>query len=184
MTTLSSFMFLSLDGYYKGLNDDISWHRHGEEEGQFSADSLQSENALLFGRKTFEMMASFWPTEMAAQQFPDVAKGMNKAKKYVVSSTLKKVDWDNTEIISGDFVTQIKQLKQSSTNGITILGSGQLLTALANESLVDEYGIMIDPVAIGAGTSLFKGLTTPLQLQLTGTRTFKSGVVLHNYKAV
>ncbi len=184
MATLSSFMFLSLDGYYKGLNEDISWHHHGEEEGQFSADSLQSENALLFGRKTFEMMASFWPTEMAAQQFPEVAKGMNKAKKYVVSNIIQKTDWNNTEIISGDFITEIKKLKQNSTNGITILGSGQLLTALAAESLVDEYDIMIDPVAIGAGTSLFTGLTTPLQLQLTGTRTFKSGVVLHNYKAM
>jgi dihydrofolate reductase len=184
MATLSSFTFLSLDGYYKGLNEDISWHRHGEEEGQFSADSLQSENMLLFGRKTFEMMASFWPTEMAAQQFPDVAKGMNKAKKFVVSNTIQKVDWANTEIISGDFIRQIKKLKQNSTNGITILGSGQLLTALAAENLVDEYGIMIDPVAIGAGTSLFNGLDTPLQLQFTGTRTFKSGVVLHNYKAM
>ena len=84
MATLSSFTFLSLDGYYKGLNEDISWHRHGEEESQFSADSLQSGNILLFGRKTFEMMASFWPTEMAAQQFPDVAIGMNKSKKFSV----------------------------------------------------------------------------------------------------
>jgi dihydrofolate reductase len=184
MATFSSFTFLSLDGYYKGLNEDISWHRHGEEEAQFSADSLQSEDILLFGRKTFEMMASFWPTEMAAQQFPDVAKGMNKAKKLVVSNTLQTVDWSNTEIISGDFIAQIKQLKQTASNNITILGSGQLLTALAAENLVDEYSIMIDPVAIGAGSSLFKGLSTSLQLQLTGTRTFKSGVVLHNYKAM
>lgn len=184
MATLSSFTFLSLDGYYKGLNEDISWHRHGEEEGQFSVDSLQSENILLFGRKTFEMMASFWPTEMAAQQFPDVAKGMNKAKKLVVSNTIQKVNWSNTGIISGDFVAQLKQLKQNTSNNITILGSGQLLTALAAENLVDEYSIMIDPVAIGAGSSLFKGLAAPLQLQLTGTRMFKSGVVLHNYKAI
>ena len=130
------------------------------------------------------MMASFWPTEMAAQQFPDVAKGMNKAKKLVVSGTLKKADWKNTEIINGDIIEQIRQLKQNSTKDITILGSGQLLTALAAENLVDEYGIMIDPVAIGAGSSLFKGLATPLQLQLAGTRTFKSGVVLHNYKVM
>jgi dihydrofolate reductase len=75
-------------------------------------------------------------------------------------------------------------LKQNASNNITILGSGQLLTALAAENLVDEYGIMIDPVAIGAGVSLFNGLTTPLQLQTIGTRTFKSGVVLHNYKAI
>ena len=182
MATLSSFTFLSLDGYYKGLNDDISWHQHGEEEGQFSADSLQSGDILLFGRKTFELMASFWPTEMAAQQFPDVAKGMNDSKKIVVSGTLQKADWNNTEIIRGDIIEQIKQLKQNATKNITILGSGQLLTALAAENLIDEYGIMIDPVAIGAGTSLFQGLTTPLQLQLVSTRAFKSGVVLHNYK--
>ncbi|RXK58964.1 dihydrofolate reductase [Lacibacter luteus] len=182
MATLSSFTFLSLDGYYKGLNEDIGWHQHGEEEGQFSAESLQAGNILLFGRKTFEMMNAFWPTEMAAQQFPDVARGMNEAKKIVASDTLQKTDWNNTEIISGNIVEQIRQLKQNSAKNITILGSGQLLTALAAEDLIDEYSIMIDPVAIGAGTALFNGLTTPLQLQLISTRSFKSGVVLHNYK--
>lgn len=127
-------------------------------------------------------MVSFWPTEMATQQFPAVAKGMNEAKKIVVSGTLQKTDWNNTEIISGNIMEQLRQLKQNSTKDITILGSGQLLTALAAENLVDEYSIMIDPVAIGAGTPLFQGLITPLQLQLVSTRTFKSGVVLHNYR--
>ena len=87
-------------------------------------------------------------------------------------------------MISGDFIARIKQLKQNASNNITILGSGQLLTALAAENIVDEYSIMIDPVAIGAGSSLFKGLSTSLQLQLTDTRTFKRGVVLHNYKSI
>lgn len=182
MRTLSSFTFLSLDGYYKGVDEDISWHRHGEEEAKFSAESAQSNNILLFGRKTYEMMASFWPTPMASEQFPEVAKGMNDAKKIVVSKSLTKADWANTSIINGNLAEEIKQLKQTASNNITILGSGSIVTQLAAENLIDEYQLMIDPVAIGNGTPLFKGLTTPMNLQLKDSRIFKSGVLLLTYK--
>lgn len=181
MRTLSSFTFLSLDGYYKGMNEDISWHSHGAEEAEFSAESSGSGNILLFGRKTYEMMASFWPTAMAAEQFPEVAKNMNSAKKIVVSASLTKADWNNSSIMKGNLAEEIKKLKQTATNDITILGSGSIVTQLAAENLMDAYMLMIDPVAIGNGTALFKGLTTPLNLQLTGSRAFKSGVLLLTY---
>lgn len=83
MPTLSSFTFLSLDGYYKGINEDISWHSHGAEEAEFSAENSGSGNILLFGRKTYEMMASFWPTAMAAEQFTEVAKNMKQSSKEI-----------------------------------------------------------------------------------------------------
>lgn len=181
MCTLSSFTFLSLDGYYKGMNEDISWHQHGEEEAEFSAESSQSGNILLFGRKTFQMMASFWPTAMAAEQFPELVKNMNSAKKIVVSGNLTKADWNNSTIINGNLAEEIKKLKQTATNDITILGSGSIVTQLAAENLIDEYLLMIDPVAIVNGTPLFKGLTIPLNFQLTDSRIFKSGVVLLTY---
>ncbi len=183
MGKLTSFTFLSLDGYYKGLNEDISWHKHGEEEDRWSADNLKSENILLFGRKTYDHMASFWPTAMAAEMFPDVAEGMNKAEKIVFSTKLENADWANTQIIKNDLIGAVKNLKQNKIKDITILGSGNIITQLAEAKLIDEFSIMIDPVAIGKGTSIFRGMASNLSLKLTGTRTFKSGVVLLNYKS-
>ncbi len=182
MRKLSSFTFLSLDGYYKGENNDISWHKHGREESEFSAESLKAENTLIFGRLTYQMMASFWPTPTASESFPEVGKGMNKAEKLVFSRTFDSVEWNNTRIIKGDLIEEIKSLKNQSGNGLTILGSGSIVTQLAEKGLVDEFQIMIDPVAIGAGTPLFKGLKHPLDLKLVSSRTFKSGIVLNTYE--
>ncbi len=80
MCKLTSFTFLSLNGLYKGEHEDTSWHRHEEEEGKYSEESLESNNILLFGRSTYEMMYSFWPSPMAAKMYPKVAIGMNKAE--------------------------------------------------------------------------------------------------------
>ena len=90
MGKLSVFNFMTLNGYFKGLNDDIAWHKHGnEEEGEFAADGAQSDSIILFGRKTYEMMAGFWPTPDAIRNMPAVAEGMNKSEKIVFSRTLK-----------------------------------------------------------------------------------------------
>lgn len=182
MVKLSSFTFISLDGCYKGLDNDISWHRHGAEEGAFSADSLQAGNTLLFGRRTYEMMASFWPTPMAAEQFPAVAEGMNRAEKIVFSQTLTDPGWSNARVVTDGMIEEVQRLKAQSPKDLTLLGSGSVLTQLAEAGLVDEYAIMIDPVVLGRGTSLFEGLPHKLDLALTGSRVFSSGVVLLNYR--
>lgn len=184
MAKLSSFTFISLDGCYKGPDDDISWHRHGAEEGVFSAESLQAGNTLLFGRRTYEMMASFWPTPMAADQFPAVAEGMNRAEKIVFSRTLTDPGWSNTHVVADGMIEEVQRLKAQSPKDLTLLGSGNILTQLAGAGLVDEYAIMIDPVVLGRGTSLFEGLPHKLELELTGSRVFGSGVVLLNYRPV
>jgi dihydrofolate reductase len=181
MRKLSIFNFTTLNGFYKGLNEDINWHRHGGEESAFSEEGAQSGNTLLFGRVTYEMMASFWPTPMAHQSFPVVADGMNKTEKIVFSRTLKKAEWNNTKVISENIIEEVKKMKQSSGKGMTILGSGSILTQFAEHGLIDEYQFMIDPVALGDGTPIFKGLTNKLDLKLTSTKTFKSGVVLVCY---
>jgi len=182
MRKLSTFTFISLDGYYKGENNDISWHKHGQEEGEFSAESLKAENTLLFGRVTYEMMAGFWPSPMAFESFPDTAEGMNKAEKIVFSKTLNSVDWKNTKLAKGDVIEEVKTLKASPGNDLTILGSGSIVTQLAEQGLIDEFQIMIDPVAIGAGKPLFKNISQQLSLKLVNSRTFKSGVVLNSYQ--
>lgn len=181
MGKITAFNFITLNGFLNDANGDISWHRHGLEENQFASDSLESNNTLLFGRKTYEMMASYWPTQMALDNDPEIAKGMNNAHKVVFSSTLKTADWHNTQIISGDIVYWAKRQKTSQNRDMTILGSGNILTLLAQNGLIDEYMIMIDPVAIGSGNSIFKGIDQPLNLKFCDVQTFNSGVVLLKY---
>lgn len=185
MRTISAFNFLTINGYYKGINEDISWHIHGEEGNQYSIDQLQSGNILLFGRVTYEMMYSFWPTDMAYSLFPIVAEKMNAAEKIVVSNSLKSADWQNSRIISGDLISQISQLKNSPGKNISILGSGTLITALTDAGLIDHYDFLMDPLAIGNGTPIFQNIKNTLRLELTRTRVFeKSGSILLSYRKI
>lgn len=185
MRKINSFTFLSLNGFYKGVDEDTSWHNHGLEENQFSEEQLKSNNILLFGRSTYEMMYNFWPTPMAHDMFPIVAKKMNESEKIVISNSLKKVKWKNTRILSGDIVSQIRKLKTIQNKNLTILGSGSIVTLLSDAGLIDEYQIMIDPVALGDGSTIFKGIKHKLNLKLINTRVFKnSGTVLLTYKKI
>lgn len=182
MGKLSVFNFVSLDGYYKDANNSTDWHQHGgKEEGEFSDEGAQSGSILIFGRKTYKMMAGFWPTPMAYEMFPTVADGMNKSEKIVFSKTLKKVDWTNTKLVKGNLVNAIKKLKAGEKD-MTILGSGSIVTQLADAGLIDTYMFMVDPIAIGKGTSIFKGMKRQLNLKLVSSRPFKSGVVLNQYE--
>jgi dihydrofolate reductase len=183
MAKLTSFTFLSLNGYYKGENEDTGWHRHGEEEVKYSEQSLKSQNILLLGRTTYEMMYSFWPSAMAAHLFPAVAMGMNKAEKIVFSNTIKAAHWQNTTIMNGNIVQQIKKLKLTQEKDLTILGSGSIVGQFSDARLIDQYQLMIDPVAIGQGTTLFSGTKNKLNLKLISSKVFKSsGVVLLTYE--
>ena len=184
MRKLNVFNFITLNGYYKGRNGDLSWHKHGGEEGEYSKEGLAANNILLFGRVTYEMMASYWPTPMAKENDPEVAEGMNKAEKIVFSKTLKKADWSNTKVIKENIIEEIKKLKQESGKNMTILGSGSIVTQFADNGLIDEYEFMLDPVALGDGTPIFKNISHNLELKLTGTRTFKSGVILLSYQSI
>lgn len=183
MRKINSFTFISINGFFKGLHEDISWHQHGDEENQYSVESLEAANILLFGRKTYEMMYSFWHSPMAAELYPEVAEGMNKAEKIVFSNTLQSVEWQNTKVIGGNIIEQIKKIKETEGKDMTILGSGSILTQFSNASLIDIYDIMIDPVAIGQGQQIFSGSNNKIDLKLISTRELKSsGVILIKYE--
>jgi dihydrofolate reductase len=181
MGKLIAYNFTTLNGYYKGPENDISWHRHGAEEGAFASDNLEARATLLFGRVTYEMMAGWWPSSMAMESMPDVAKGMNESEKIVFSTTLDSADWENTTLISGDLIEEVRKLKAIPGKVMTILGSGSIIAQLADAGQIDEYQFMIDPVALGDGTPSFKGLTRKLDLKLMDVRKFDSGVVLLSY---
>jgi len=182
MGKLSVFNFVTLNGFFEGPNRDIGWHRHGAEENEYAAEGLASENTLLFGRVTYEMMASYWPTPMAIKNDPTVAEGMNKGDKIVFSRTLKKTEWINTRLVKHDIVEEVRKIKLTHEKDMTILGSGSIVTLFAEHGLIDQYQIMVDPVVLGDGTPLFKGISHKLDLKLTNTRTFRSGVVMLSYE--
>jgi len=184
MRKLTVFNFVTLNGYFEGPKRDISWHRHGAEENAYAAEGLKSGSTLLFGRVTYELMASYWPTPGAIKNDPIVAKGMNNADKIVFSRTLKKVEWNNTRVVRDNIVEEIKKMKQHPGKDMTLLGSGSIVIQFAEQGLIDEYQIMVDPVVLGRGTPMFKGIKHKLDLKLTTTRTFKSGVVLLCYQPV
>lgn len=180
MGKLSVFNFITLNGCTQGPGGDISWHRHGAEESDYAKEGANSKSTLLFGRKTYEMMAMYWPSPMAMQQSPDVALGMNASPKVLFSRTMKNAEWQNTRIVVADPAAEIRRMKKEGTN-MTILGSGSIVTLCAEHGLIDEYKIMVDPVLIGGGTPLAGALSRTVGLTLTSTRAFSSGVVLLTY---
>ncbi len=184
MRKLNSFTFITLNGFYKGPDEDISWHKQiqGDEEDKFANDSVKSDNILLFGRRTYEMMVDWWSSEEAKKQMPEIAERISRADKIVFSRTLKHAEWENTKVISGDLIAEVKKLKQEAQKNMTILGSGNVLAQLAEYGLVDEFKIMIDPIAIPLGTPLFIDIKKPVDLKLISGKTFKSGIVLLRYQ--
>ena len=181
MGKLNVFNFITLNGFYKGTGEDISWHRHGPEESQYATEGAGSGRIILFGRKTYEMMAGYWPTPDAFKNNPGVAEGMNSSEKIVFSRTLKKAAWNNTRLIGDNITGEIRKMKKSSEKDLVILGSGSIVTQFADEGLIDEYLIMLDPVVLGDGSSIFKNIRRKLELRLVNSRVFKSGVVLLTY---
>src|ERR1043166_6548618 len=182
MSKLQVFNLITLDGYFSGPNGDTSWHNHDlKEEKEFSGENASGGAILLFGRVTYEMMAKFWPSEAAQKLDAKTADGMNAAEKIVFSKTMKKADWQNTRVVSGDIVGEVRKLKESGKN-MTIMGSGTIVSLFAQHGLIDEYQLMVVPVALGKGRSLFEGVDHRLNFKQTATRTFKSGNVLLTYQ--
>lgn len=184
MRKLSVFNLVTLDGYFAGKGGDISWHMVDEEFNAFAEDNAGSGNTLLFGRVTYELMAGYWPAPEALKNDPVVAKGMNAAPKIVFSRTLNKAEWNNTRLVKTDMLAEVRKLKQQSGKDLTVLGSGSIVSQLAQEGLIDEYEILLNPVVIGKGKTMFEGIRDKLSLKLVNTRTFKNGCVLLTYEPV
>jgi dihydrofolate reductase len=179
MGKIITFNNVTLDGYFEGANSDISWaHRLDPELKAFIEENAKGEATLLFGRKTYELMSSYWPTTLATKNDPVVAERMNRSPKLVVSRTLATPAWNNTTVIQGDLARYIRTIKTTSGENITILGSGSVVAQLAQENLIDEYQLMVNPVVLGKGRGLFDGIEKTLVLDLIKTRVFGNGNVL------
>jgi len=181
MRKLTVFNLMTLDGYIAGEGGDISWHSVDEEFQELANAASNSGNTLLFGRVTYELMAGFWPTPEAIRTDPVVAAGMNKSEKIVFSRTLQKADWNNTRLVRDNMLAEVRKLKQGTGKDLTVLGSGSIVAQLAEEGLIDEYQVLLNPVVIGKGKTMFEGLKRRLALKLVRTRTFGNGNVLLTY---
>jgi dihydrofolate reductase len=182
MRKICVFETVSLDGFFADEKSDMSWaHRHDEEWDAFTSGNASGEAELLFGRVTYEMMAAFWPTAEAARMLPDVAAGMNRMKKFVVSRTLKDVSWQGTTLLNGDLVTEAERLKEQAGPDLLILGSGGVVSQLTEARLIDQYQIVLSPIVLGRGRTLFQTVTSRRPLQLASSRQFKNGNVVLTY---
>ncbi len=184
MAKLGVFNFITLNGFYKGQNEDISWHNFGDDEQNLSDDLSNRGNTLVFGRFTYEMMAHYWTSSEALENDPVTAKGMNESKKIVFSKTMDKVGWQNTILITTNILDAVRTLKRESVSNLTILGSGQIVTQLSDAGLIDTYSFMVNPIALGSGCSIFSGLSKKLSLPLESSQTLKSGNILLNYSTI
>jgi len=181
---ISVFNNVSLDGYFTDGAGDMSWaHTVDPEWQRFTNENAGGEAELIFGRKTYQMMASFWPTPEARQLMPEVAASMNRMRKHVFSHSLERAAWENSQVTKGDLVTEVRRLKSQAGPGLLIMGSVQIVSQLTQAGLIDEYQLVTVPLVLGSGRSLFEGVTTRPRLSLARTRTFQNGNLVAWYSS-
>ena len=185
MRKLIAFNSVTVDGYFTDEHGDMRWAydvRPDKEFDEFVAGNASGGGQLLFGRLTYELMADYWPTADALRDKPVVAAGMNSMPKVVFSRTLDKATWNNTQLLKGDIASEVTKLKKQAGPGMAILGSGSIIAQLAPLGLIDEYQMVLTPVALGRGRTMFDGIKEKLRLKLTDTRTFGNGKVFLRYE--
>ena len=174
-------MMVSLDGYFEGLGHAIDWHSADTEFNQFAAEQIEQVDTLIFGRRTYELLSRYWPNAKAQDEYDAiVTEKMNQLRKVVFSRSINGSSWHNTTV-SAD-IAEVEKLKREPGKEIAVFGSNALAVALLNARLLDEWRVMVNPVVLGTGTSLFSGRKEPLKLSLSEIRSFKSGNVLFSYR--
>jgi dihydrofolate reductase len=180
MRKLKVFNGVSIDGYIADPSGDMTWaHNADPEWDEFATSQATGGSTLVFGRTTYDLMVKFWPTPEAAAQAPEIARVMNESPKIVFSRTMTRATWNNTRVVSGDIVGEVRKLKAESDRDMVIMGSGQIIAQLAG--LVDSFMIFVNPIALGGGKGMFTGIPNRLPLKLESSRAFKNGNVVLSY---
>ena len=185
MGNLTLFMHISLDGFAARMDGQLDWIHVDDEIFDHGAKRIYATDIALYGRKTYQLMESYWPTA-ADQPNPtkhdiEHSKWYRQAKKVVLSKTLKEESLANTQVISENLVDEINKLKQSTEKEILLFGSPAAGHSLMAADLVDAYWFNINPVLLGNGISVFRDRGTLTQLSLIDSKIFSSGVVCLNY---
>jgi dihydrofolate reductase len=175
------FAMVTLDGFFAGPAGEIDWHNVDKEFNEFAVEQLQEIDTLAFGRITYQLMASYWPTSAAVKGDPVVAERMNNLAKVVFSRTLGKAEWNNSRLVKDDAPGEFLRLKKGAGRDIAILGSANLAADFLAAGLIDELRVMVNPVILGKGRPLFHGSSVQ-EPNLLSSRTFRSGNVLLRYQ--
>ena len=182
--------FVSLDGVVQAPGDPEEDREGGfelggwtrpywqDEIGETIFASMSASDTMLLGRKTYQGFAAAFSSAPAGDPFTDQ---MNNTPKYVVSTTLKKLEWKNSTLISGNVVEEVRRLKQQPGKDIAISGSGTLVQTLMQHDLIDEYNLLVYPLLLGKGKRLYPD-ELQAKLKLVETKTFSTGVVLLTYR--
>lgn len=186
MRKVSVFNSITLDGFFTDRNGDMScFHRRADDEwNRFTSHNAASgaRNSFLFGRTTYEMMRSFWPTAQARQMMPEVSAAMERTEKIVASRTLTDPGWTNARVVHQDLAGEVRRLKETGSADLLIMGSGSLVAQLTKERLIDTYTFVIWPFVLGAGRTMFEGVEGIVDLVKVDEKQFGNGNIVVTYQ--
>ena len=185
MRTLSLWMQVSLDGFTEGPNGEFDWPIVDQRLHRYFIDELRPMDAFLYGRKVYELMASFWPTAdsnpASNQAQVEYAQLWKPMPKVVFSTTLQEAEW-NTRVVRDNIVEELSALKAEPGHGLVLFGGADIAATLMRVDLIDEFRLFVHPVVLGGGTPLFPAAERRVKLQLAQARTFDSAVVHLHYR--
>ncbi len=173
---------VSLDGFFEGANKELDWFTVGPHFFEYAREQLNSVDTLLFGRLTYEHIAAYWPTSTGNDSV--ITDKMNNLPKIGFSKTLQAVEWNNSILVKENIEEEISSMKQMPGKDMVIFGSGELVSSFTRLGLIDEYRIIINPVVLGSGNLLFKGINVRRNLKLTETKILDSGTIILYYESV
>jgi dihydrofolate reductase len=191
MRKIISLNHLSLDGFASGPNDELDWISYDEELEQYAHALHAITDAVIWGRRTYELMASYWltvpgnPNATPAER--EHAQFLQDSTKIVVSRTLDRIEWngaENTVLIKDNIAEEINKIKQQPGKDIWFLGSTMLAQTFMQLDLIDEYRLNINPTILGKGKLYFAGVNRNIPLKLLDSKTLKSGVILARYEPI
>jgi len=169
-------MMVSLDGFIEGPEKELDWFVDDDAMFEYFHDLLSSVDAMLYGRVSYQLMADYWPA--ATGEFADK---MNNMPKIVFSRTLEKVEW-NAKLVKENIAEEISRMKREPGKDLVLFAGADLASTFRQLGLIDEYRLLVNPVVLGSGTPLFKGVHDKLNLKLIKTQTFSCGNVLLCYE--
>ena len=177
--TIAAFVMLTIDGFYEGPNGAFDFWRLDDDFERFSNEQLDAFDVIVFGRRTYDGMAEYWPSPDAVEHSPDMARRMNDKPKIVVSTTLTSPTWPGTSVVAS--VDDLDRHRQEAGSSMLVLGSPSLVRSLIEGALLDELRIMVNPVAIGAGGAFADAVTQRFDCSLQDVRRIGSDNVLLAY---
>jgi dihydrofolate reductase len=182
VSTVAAFIFTSLDGFHEGPNGEIDWPVTDQAFRDFAVRQLDGAATLGFGRATYEHMAAWWPTQQAMDSDPAITTRMNEKDKLVFSTTLDGASWAGTTVSAGEATERVRAIRAAAGGELLLIGSAHLTASLAQAGLLDELRIMVCPVALGQGRSLFEDLKGRVALTLLDVKRFESGNLILTYR--